>query len=69
MKGKPWSDEELIVACYIYNTDPTYRKKIEKALVCLGRNESSIKIRFGNFDYYKNGFGGFSNGGIHAREI
>lgn len=69
MKGRPWSDDELIVACYIYNTDWTYTKKIEQSLLYLRRNESSIKFRFGNFDNYREGTGGFSNGGSGARKI
>lgn len=35
----------------------------------LGRSESSVKFRFGNFDNYKKGKGGFGNGGPHARKI
>ncbi len=69
MERKLWSDEELIVACYIYNTDWTNSKKIEKTLLYLGRNKSSIKFRFGNFDNFKKGAGGFGNGGPHAKKI
>lgn len=69
MVSNAWSDEELIVACYIYNSDWSYSEKIRKALMHLGRNESSIKFRFGNFDNYRKGSGGFGNGGPHARKI
>jgi putative restriction endonuclease len=69
MQNNVWSDEELIVACYIYNSDATYSEKIRKALMHLGRNESSIKYRFGNFDFFRKGTGGFGNGGQHAKRI
>lgn len=69
MRPNVWSDEELIVACYIYNSDCSYSEKVRNALMYLGRNEASIKFRFGNFDNFKKGTGGFGNGGAHARRI
>ena len=69
MRSNVWSDEELIVACYIYNSDWSYTEKIRRALQYLGRNESSVKFRFGNFDNFRKGAGGFANGGTHARKI
>lgn len=69
MVSNPWTDDELIVACYIYKTDWSYSEKIRQALLHLGRNESSIKFRFGNFDNFKKGSGGFGNGGPHAKRI
>lgn len=69
MKVRVWSDEELIVACYIYNSGLSYSEKIRKALSHLSRNEASIKFRFGNFDNFRLGTGGFENGGTHAKKI
>ena len=68
MRSNVWSDEELIVVCYIYNSDWSYTEKIRRALQYLGRNESSVKFRFGNFDNFRKGAGGFANGGTHARK-
>jgi len=68
MRSDLWTDEELIVACYIYNSEWSYTEKVRKGLIYLSRNESSIKKRFANFDFYKHG-SGLANGGVHAQSI
>ena len=68
MSQNLWSDEELIVACYIYNMDLSYSEKVARGLSYLNRNESAVKKRFANFDYYKGGTG-LAKGGANAKRV